>query len=427
MLRALVALCVAATVRLPGADAQQLSWLRQFGGPRADYVASVSGDATGIYVAGAIAAETPSPTAFGSQTDALICKLDRDAREIWSRHFASAERDYATGVCTDATGVYVVGRAGAALTGKKQLGSTDVFIGKYDTGGSELWTRQFGTSAQDEAAAVAADGTGIYVVGSTAGVLPAQAAAGGFDAFLRKYDPDGNELWTVQFGTAGSDTASAVTCAADGVYVAGHTSGALPGQSNAGQSDCFLRKYDAQGRELWTRQWGTWADDDVRGIAADGDSVYLIGTSWWWEAAGRGLTYERSGGRVVCLDSFLRSHSADGAELWAKHYEPPEAGGFTAVSVGPGGVYVAGAYLAEGLEKGDKLANSDVFVSHYAAEGQLAWTERFGSSDFDAAHAVYADARAVYVAGDTWGVLPGQAEGGGGKAFLARLSLGDRP
>jgi len=35
----------------------------------------------------------------------------------------------------------------------------------------------------------------VYVGGSTAGALPGQSAAGGWDIFVRKYDANGNELW----------------------------------------------------------------------------------------------------------------------------------------------------------------------------------------------------------------------------------------
>ena len=53
--------------------------------------------------------------------------------------------------------------------------------------------------------------------------------------------------WTRQFGSAGHDRATAVAVDASGVYVAGATEGALPGQTSAGSIDAFLRKYDRAG------------------------------------------------------------------------------------------------------------------------------------------------------------------------------------
>ncbi|MFQ5933557.1 MAG: SBBP repeat-containing protein, partial [Dehalococcoidia bacterium] len=64
------------------------------------------------------------------------------------------------------------------------------------------WVRQFGSGATDMATDVAVDREGnVYVAGITAGVLPDQTSAGSRDALVRKYAPDGQEMWTVQFGS----------------------------------------------------------------------------------------------------------------------------------------------------------------------------------------------------------------------------------
>src|SRR5262245_3358394 len=59
------------------------------------------------------------------------------------------------------------------------------------------WGRQFGTANLDGVGGVAVAPDRVYVVGNTYGTLGA-ASAGGQDAYLRKYDLDGNALWTRQ-------------------------------------------------------------------------------------------------------------------------------------------------------------------------------------------------------------------------------------
>ena len=82
------------------------------------------------------------------------------------------------------------------------------------------WSRQFGTQAADEALGVALDPLGnAYVVGWTFGTLPAQQSAGMVDAFIRKYDPAGGELWTRQFGGWERDFARAVAADHDGQHL----------------------------------------------------------------------------------------------------------------------------------------------------------------------------------------------------------------
>ena len=53
-------------------------------------------------------------------------------------------------------------------------------------------------------------------------------------------------------------------------WVAGYTLGSLDGNPNAGASDIFLMKFDAQGVHLWTRQRGGRGDDYARALQADG-------------------------------------------------------------------------------------------------------------------------------------------------------------
>ena len=81
--------------------------------------------------------------------------------------------------------------------------------------------------------------------------------------------------WIGQFGGVepASDTVKAVD--ADGnVYVAGCTSGALPGQTAPGYTDVFVRKYDHSGTELWTRQFGSIDFERSYGISVDATGVY---------------------------------------------------------------------------------------------------------------------------------------------------------
>jgi len=135
-----------------------------------------------------------------------------------------------------------------------------------------IWIRQFGTPAFDWAGGVAVDeGGNAYVAGSTGGTLPGQTSAGGIDdAYVRKYDSAGSELWTGQFGTPAGEFAAAVAVDGDGnVYAAGFTEGTLPGQTAAGSGDAYVRKYDSAGSELWTRQFGTPAFDLAKGVAVD--------------------------------------------------------------------------------------------------------------------------------------------------------------
>ena len=143
------------------------------------------------------------------------------------------------------------------------------------------WSRQFGTPQFDQANGVAVLDGNVYVVGDVIGALPGQTSGGPSDrdAFVRRYDSTGNVTWTRQFGSkdAHEDTATSVVARAGGVYVAGWTAGTLPLQTKLGDNDAFVRKYDVNGNEQWTRQFGTASSVQAFGIAADDSGVYVAG------------------------------------------------------------------------------------------------------------------------------------------------------
>src|SRR5215510_11768264 len=99
------------------------------------------------------------------------------------------------------------------------------------------WVRQFGSAALDRGRAVYTDGKSTYVAGET---TVAGAMQSHLDAFVRKYDGQGNLQWARTFGADPTpDGAWAIAGDDSAVYVAGFTSGALPGQSFLGQLDAF--------------------------------------------------------------------------------------------------------------------------------------------------------------------------------------------
>ena len=104
---------------------------------------------------------------------------------------------------------------------------------------------QFGTSGGDDARGVFVDSSGnVYVVGIASGTLPDQTSEGGLDAFIRIYNSDGDEEWTRQFGTSEFDSAGGVSAdSSGGVYVVGFTFGTFPGQTSEGGQDAFLAKF----------------------------------------------------------------------------------------------------------------------------------------------------------------------------------------
>ena len=98
-----------------------------------------------------------------------------------------------------------------------------------ETAGNELWTVQFGTAASDFPSNVVADATGVYVIGNTLGTFPGATRRGREDVFVSRFDGATGAIdWTTQLGTRKDEFGYANALGPAGLYVNGFTDGTLP-------------------------------------------------------------------------------------------------------------------------------------------------------------------------------------------------------
>ena len=127
------------------------------------------------------------------------------------------------------------------IVGDASAGGSDVFLTKLDPSGQLLFSEQWGTAADDTAAALAQAPTGeifaaISVDDAAQGCVPGQA-------LLLKWDEDGTNPVPQLFDTCEEDRATALTVDPNGtVYLAGLTYGSFSGGTSRGGSDIFLVK-----------------------------------------------------------------------------------------------------------------------------------------------------------------------------------------
>ena len=182
------------------------------------------------------------------------------------------------------------------------------------------WLDQFGSSNPERAAAVGAGTNAVFVAGwIDRGALDGTTSNGSIDAFVRCYDKQGLVAWTRQFGTSTTDRAFAVAAIGDGCLVAGSTFGSL-GAGNAGVSDAFVQRRNADGDVVWTIQFGTSGTDEVAGLATNGSDVYVVG---WTDATVPFPVDIKSGGGFSVLaagatdmNAFLVKLDANGSVVW---------------------------------------------------------------------------------------------------------------
>ncbi len=196
----------------------------------------------------------------------------------WLHQFGTEGYDDGTGIAAHTSGVYVIGRVQGALPGQTAAGNIDAFVRKYDFSGVEIWTRQFSLNDNTEPFGIDVDDTGIYVVGrALCSRLGAECGA-----FARKYSHNGTVIWTHRFQLDDPATsvidAWGVAADATGVYVTG--AGVLEGLNTA-----LLSRLDQTGNEVWTALAGVpyqhpngfLASAIASGVAVDATGVYVAG------------------------------------------------------------------------------------------------------------------------------------------------------
>ena len=222
---------------------------------------------------------------------------------LWILRFSTGEGDFGNDLAADDAGnLYVVGGTWGSLPGQANLGKSDAFVRKYDSDGNEVWTRQFGSGGGDMARQVGLDRTGnVYVVGETAAK---------FLTWVSKYDSDGNELWKHEFRSGNQHPASA--------FISGTTlvrSLALDSLGNLCLvSRSLVRKYDPDGNELWSHSFGQPRVSTV--MIDESDGVYVVGSTWF-----KGSD-----------TAWVRKYDADGTELWVQQLDTPSEVNATTLS-----------------------------------------------------------------------------------------------
>lgn len=395
---ALVAALVLVTIGATSAGVSRV-WTHQFGRDGTDIAFSVAVDGDrNVFVAGRIAT--------GGGDDCFVRKYLPDGRRRWMRVFGTPAGDYCRGVAIARNGaIYVAGYTSGSLAGSS-AGGQDAFVRKYRPDGSVAWTRQFGTSGSEQAYAVAVDDAGnVLVAGHTNGALNGPSR-GVWDGFVRKFRADGRHVWTRQFGTAGSDFVTDVAVdPSRRVVMAGETYGSL-GAPYGGAGDAFVRVHRPDGDHLWTRQFGTAAQDYAFSLAiTDTGRIYAAG------GTGAALPGQTSRGGD---DAFVRKLKPDGTTAWTRQFGTPGPDWVSAVGVdGKGRVYLAGELY---------VSSQDAFVMKMLPNGSMVWTRKTGTgTSSEEGRGVAVDhKRHVYLVGMTDGALSGWSSGGGWDAWVRK-------
>ncbi len=273
--------------------------------------------------------------------DVFVRKFAAEGTPLWTKVYNGAVTlsDAASAAALTPEGDLLVGGAVSVLDA-----GTDTWLRKYSPEGATLWTRTHaGASKGNDATnalAVTSDGF-IYAAGQEG------VTGEGSNIWLGKYDPDGNQLWSRLYsGAAGKNDYlyGAVAMDDGGVVVCGYeTAVDIPWMS-------FLRRYDGAGLAMWTKVesgpellgalcWGldraangdilfagaviqgTTREPQVRRLTADGTEVWSTIVAGAGDGASQARCIrEAPDGALFVTGS--QDDGTDGRDIWVARFSP---------------------------------------------------------------------------------------------------------
>ncbi|MEM6630631.1 MAG: SBBP repeat-containing protein [Bacteroidota bacterium] len=462
-----------------------LMWSTYLGGDDEEEGRAVCTDSKGnVYIAGrAFAHHDELATLYELQEywdgdDAFLAKFAPTGALLWTTYYGGGDEDEANAVCTDPdNNVFLAGfthsHNGIAYNGHDEVynefGSTsgnrfdrDAFLVKFDEDGQREWGTYYGgeeydgyTKAEEGRAVCTNENGDVFLAGFTSSEMYIafdgydNTYAGSYDAFLVKFDGNGNREWATYFGNEQREFANAVAVNPAGeIYMAGLTESegiASGGHDNtySGNMDAFMVKYTPDGDRLWATYYGSNGVDQAHSLATHQGFVYMAGvTSSANSIAHNGHDMSFNGG----VDAFLVKFNMFGGREWGTYFGGPDDetvwGGFTtqepyqsaAVSVSKfGDVYLSGTTESNSgiahLGYDNTLSGTrDGFLARFLHDGSRQWATYFGGNSNDYIYGVANDVAAnVYVVGKTYSNTDiahkghDESYGSGGDAFLAKF------
>lgn len=341
------------------------------------------------------------PLIGAGSRDIYLVKLNQAGNHLWSERFGDPAWQETYSVATDALGsIVITGQfegtvdfGGGVLTSAGN--DDDVFVAKFDEAGNHLWSKRFGDGSWQGARRITTDGFGgIVITGQFSGTVdfgggPLTDNGGTDDAFLTKFDADGNHLWSRQFGSAVGNIAIVgygVSVDPSGnVAVAGVMGGIVDfgggPLTSAGHQDVFVARFDPNGGHLWSQRFGDSEGQSAISTATDvSGNVFVTGSFHGTVNFGGGpLTTTGTG-----ADVFLVKFDDAGSHLWSDGFGNEYEQYVNCLAVNASGTSVIVGEFTERVDFGGGTLNSagswDLFLAQFDPNGGHLWSRRFGDS-----------------------------------------------
>ncbi len=443
-----------------------------------EYGKTVSTDPNGnVYMCGdtrtlnsaAIATAGSTYTSMQGERDAFLVKFDPNGQRLWGTYYGGSLEDYAFACSADANGnIFLAGESissnniatpGAFQTVKNT--SYDAYLVKFNASGVRQWGTYYGGNAGDTPFSTAIDNSGNIIIAGTTGSTNVIATAGTYqpvfsgtntEAFLAKFDTNGNRLWGTYFGGTGQENGyGCISDNAGNIFLVGTTNstaniasaGANQTIYGGGNNDDYVAKFGPNGNRLWSTYIGGNQDDNMinrncrPAVDANGN-VFVTG----WTRSTTGIATPGSFTPTYAgnpWDGFLQKYSPNGNLIWGTYFG---SSGWdqahSATSDASGNIYITGqtssgtGIATAGVHQTTLGNTGDAFLAMFDNNGNRLWATYYGGTGNDEmglSIAIHNASSSIYMSGTTnstssiatTGAHQTTFGGGYGDAFLVKF------
>ena len=435
-----------------GTMAQNFNWVKKIGGSSADYGLTKEKDISGNiivsgYYSGTIDLD-PSASIFNVTSvggaDVFILKLDPNGNFLWGKSIGGSNNEQVNDLTIDSTGnLYLCGffRGSADFDPSSSNFvmsvngggiSSDGFILKLDNNGNFIFAKQIGGTSTLDAHVISLDldnQNNIYATGYFKGncdLDPGIAqynvtSIGSSDIFIIKLNSLGNFLFGKTIGsnngTIGpiSSLGHEIIVNANHIFITGRFDGTAdfdPGSginniTSNGLLDCYLLKLDLSGNFIFAKSFGGTGNDETFSLKLDlNDNIYICGlfNSTVDFDPNPGTANLTSNG---LSDGFLLKLDNLGNYEWSNHLGGTGEDYVYGVTCDPSNnIFVTGCFsntVDFDNSTNQLLLNSnglkDIFVAGYNTNGNIIYSQNFGSSLNDEGAEISSFGSEIYLTG----------------------------
>ncbi len=368
----------------------------------------------------------------------ILHSRSQDPTLDWAAHFGGAQTQGVRNLAIDTSNnIYIVGNFNGTTTfGTSTMSSSglsDIYVAKYDNGGSFQWVKQIGGTTDDSGTSIVVDSAGnLIITGTFTGTVDfdpgtnstTMNASTGGNMFVLKLSGDGNFIWAKQMGGTSNAEILAVTIdGSDNVYTTGYfwnTADFDPGasqflMSSAVSNDVFISKLDSDGNFAWARQFAGFNEGYGNGIAIDSSGNVLVSGFFSGDTdfdPGTGVYTMTSTGSTATFDAFIAKLNASTDLVWAK-----KMGGSdydyarSLVLDSQGNIFTTVDFYdtmqvttVNGTETFNSAGAYDILVIKLASNGDIMWTHQIGGNQDEVSASLSVDSNNnLFLVGRFWG------------------------